>query len=455
MNLVRKIRLEVDPLTESILDSQSKIANWLYNHLLEEAEKLRSQYISTLDSQTALTLYSQRGLRDEIPELKKQYRFLKTVYSSALKNAALRLSSSIREYQNSRKGKRKGKGVNWPRYRSWKRKRFSLQYDEPWKGYQLSRRSLKLQLGVDEKGHRLSVECKLVESLASSDLEAVKQLRIVKQAGEFFAVFTLENKEIEKKEISTLRIITLDPNHKNLAYAVATDGRAIEIEILAKLKSLDQRIDLLKSRRDKCKKQSRLIEYKREDGSIHRHYKASRRWLFFNRLLEQAYRERREQTKTFLYTLANKLSKEYDVIGIGDYTPQGVGITTAMRRAINNRSLIGRFKEVLEWVAVKSGKVYLEYEERGTTRTCHIPGCQYQVKGGLAPDIREWICPNCKTLHIRDENAAQNGMVRVLEKLKMPRSGHTPVSIQARWAWQVTPSGVQELRGGVAVSTAA
>ena len=455
MNSVRKIRLKLDEATAAILDGQSKIANWLFNHLLEQANQLKTKYVATQESTIALTLYSERGLRNLIPGLKQQYPFLKTVYSSPLKNAALRLSHTISDYQKSRKGERKGKQTNWPRFRSWKKKWFSLQYDEPWKGYQLDGRSLKLQLGVDAKGRRLSVLCRLVESLPASDREAVKQLRIVKRAGEFFAIFSLEQADIKKKEISTLRIIALDPNHKNLAYGVGTDGQAIEIENLERLKRLDERIDLLKSKRDRCEKYSRLVEYKREDNSVHRHYQPSRRWLFFNRLLEKAYRERREQTKSYLYTLANRLCKEYEIIGIGDYTPQGGGITTEMRRAMNNRSLIGRFKEVVAWVAIKSGRVYLEYEEKGTTRTCHIPGCEYQVEGGLNPDIREWACPNCKTQHLRDENAAQNGMVRVLEKLKMPRSGHTPLEIQVRWAWQVTPSGVGKLRRGVAVSAAA
>src|SRR5204863_5511447 len=117
---------------------------------------LRTEYRATQSSETALILYSERGLRDEIPQLKEQFPFLKTVYSSPLKNAALRLSSAIREYQKSRKGKRAGRAVNWPRFRAWKRKWFSLQYDEPWKGYQLSGKTLKIQLGVDAAGNRLS-----------------------------------------------------------------------------------------------------------------------------------------------------------------------------------------------------------------------------------------------------------------------------------------------------------
>ena len=42
---------------------------------------------------------------------------------------------------------------------------------------------------------------------------------------------------------------------------------------------------------------------------------------------------------------------------------------------MNNRSLIGRFKQALKWVAIKSGKTCIEYDEKGTTRTCHC--CDY------------------------------------------------------------------------------
>ncbi len=52
-------------------------------------------------------------------------------------------------------------------------------------------------------------------------------------------------------------------------------------------------------------------------------------------------------------------------MAIGDYTPQGQEITPSMRCAMNNRSLIGRFKETVEWVAIKSGKhsKYLQKKE--------------------------------------------------------------------------------------------
>jgi putative transposase len=132
MRTAVKIALEVTEGQAAILDSQSKIANWLYNELLERANDLHKQYRMHQDKEVGRTLYTERGLRDLIPKLKAQHPFLKAVYSSVLKNAALRLSKAIRDYQDGRHGRR-ANVVNWPKFRAWKRKWFSLQYDEPHK----------------------------------------------------------------------------------------------------------------------------------------------------------------------------------------------------------------------------------------------------------------------------------------------------------------------------------
>ena len=101
-----KIALEARKEQAVILDSQSKIANWLYNRLLERANDLRKRYRESQDKEVGRTLYTERGLRDLIPDLKAEHPFLKAVYSSVLKNAALRLSKAIRDYQDGKYGRR-------------------------------------------------------------------------------------------------------------------------------------------------------------------------------------------------------------------------------------------------------------------------------------------------------------------------------------------------------------
>jgi len=440
MKSVVKIPLEVTSGQAAILDSQSKIANWLYNKLLEQANVLRTRYRATQDQQVGLTLYTQRGLRNLIPGLKGKHPFLKVVYSSVLKNAALRLSKAIRDYQDGKHGRR-AHVVNWPRFRAWKRKWFSLQYDEPWKGYALSGRTLTLILGQDTSGKQLQVEVTLAETLPHwVNHEHIRQCRIVKEGHLYSVVFSVERLLPNGKPLSPAKIVALDPNHKNVAYAVGTDGKATEIQNPYFLKTLDKRIDQLKSKRDRCKKRSKLIT--RADGS--QFWLPSRRWLMLDARLQEVYRKRREQTKQFLYTVANRLYHDYDAVGIGDYVPHGGGITRPMRRAMNNQSLNRRFKHVLAWVALRSGKQFLQWEEGGSTRTCH--DCGFVVAEGIPPEMREWDCPGpeCSSHHIRDENAARNGLTRTLKVLGLPCSGRREVS--SRCAWRFNGLGLT-LRG--------
>ena len=316
-NLVLKLRLEMETQAACELDGQSRICNWLYNHLLQKGQELKQEFIQSGNSKAAMTLYTKRGLRNLLPKLKEEHHFLKVVHSSPLKNTALRLSEAISVHQKSKKGKRKGKRMGWPKFRAWKRNWFSLFYDEPEKGFKIQNNTLTLSLGIMKALHK-----------------------------------------------------------------------------------------------------------------------------------------RREQTKTFMFTSAHRLFREYDCVGIGDYTPHGEGITTPMRRAMNNRSLIGRWKDTLSWVALKSGKTFIQFDEQGTTRTCNH--CLHVEGKGIPVAVRQWQCTECQTVHIRDENAAINGLKKVLRDLSTKQggenpplvSGSDPAFVKERWAWCILPGGVRiRLRG--------
>lgn len=428
-----KLPLKLSAEQERILDSQSRMANWLYNQLLDIANHLRTAYRQKQNKIVGKRLYTERGLRDLVPIIKERHPFLKSVHSSVLKNVALRLSGAIKNYQDGKKSKRPP--MNWPRFKAWKRDWFSLQYDEPKKGFRLKGRSLTLILGKNEAGKQLSVKVKLSESLpAWLNLEHIRQCRIVKDGLIFSVVFTIERLLPGGKPIQN--VVAIDPNHKNFGYAVGTDGVATEIQNPYFLKPLDKRIDALKAARDRKKKKSKKIT--RTDGSSF--WLPSRQWQYLNKRLQEVYRRRREQTKVFLYTVANKLFKHYDIVSIGDYVPHGGGLTKKMRRAMNNQSLNRRFKQVVAWVALRSGKTSYEWAEGGSTRTCH--DCGYVVEGGIPVSLRSWDCPNCATAHIRDENSARNGLERTMKAFELPCSGRVLVETPWRCTWRFSGLGL-------------
>jgi putative resolvase len=131
-NYALKLRINYASQEIEILDGQSRICNWLYNHLLENSFELKKVFKDTHDKPTAKTFYSRRGLRNLLPQIKQENPFLKVVHSSVLKNTALGLSDSIRRHQKSKKTTLK---TGWTKYRSWKDHWFSLFYDEPDQGF--------------------------------------------------------------------------------------------------------------------------------------------------------------------------------------------------------------------------------------------------------------------------------------------------------------------------------
>lgn len=458
---VIKLALAPSQNTAACLDDQSRKCNSLYNKLLEQANELRQNFKNTGNPDHARILYSSRGLRNLVPNMKEIHPYLKSVYAAPLKNTALRLTASITAYQNSQKGKRAGKATCWPKFRSWKASWFSLLYDEPNTGYSVKEGCLFLSLGLGIDRKRKFIKIPIIDAhvLAGRD---IRNLRIIKDANVFNAIFTVIRTVPKTKPIK--KIIALDPNHKNLAYGVDNEGQAIEIHAAHWLKTFDKRLDEIKSKRDRCKKKSKLIDIVDDkDIVIKQCWEPSRRYKKIDDMYKKILAQRREQTKSFCYRTAHLLFKRYDLVAIGDYTPQGQGITTSMRRAINNRSLIGRFKETVEWVAIKSGKTYQEFAEKGTTRTCHA--CLFVVASGIHPAMRTWNCPGCSAEHIRDENAACNGLIKILpaisllprveenpkkisREFSLPVPGSGRVLIQERWAWRVLSSGTLVCRGG-------
>lgn len=372
------------------LDGQSKICNWLYNYLLDMA-------INDYSNGNEKKLLTGRNLRDTVPGLKEEFNFLKAVHSSPLKNTALRLKEAYDSFFNGK--------CNYPKYRSWRIKWFSLFYDEPQKGFRVQGKNIRISLGQTNEGERLYVTGRLVEELPLKNGERIKNFRLCKEQGDiFYAIFTIERRDKEKKAVNTW--IAIDPNHKNLFAAVDNEGRTYEFEKPYMIKYWDNIIDELKGKRDKCEREAKK---RVSSGSGKEYFIPSRRWTKLNAALNRAYHRRREQIKSMCYVIGNFIAKNYDYAAIGDYVPStDTASEDMMHRSMLNQTVIGKLRETVSWVMERSCKSAKITDEKNTTKLCCI--CGYSE--AKSPDIREFQCSCCGSMLYRDINSAVNIAVK-------------------------------------------
>lgn len=399
MIYAKKIRLIVTEEQSRILDGQSKICNWLYNNLLQQ---VNDDYENNNSERKLLT---GRNLRDQVPTMKDKYPFIKSVYSVPVKNTAMRLKDAFDRFF-----KDKTKETGHPKFRSWKKKWFSLFYDEPYVGYKINGHDMLLSLGKDDNGKQIKIKVQLVEQLKIKDDRKLKNMRVVKNNNKFYAVFSIEKQIVPPDMSDQKRWIVFDPNHKNMMVGIDHTGKTIEFSKLTLVKYWDDKIDKLKSKRDKCKRKTR--RFATYEGSNRYYFRNSRRWHKYDKALSKAYSARREQIKQALHSVAQMLARDYDLVVVGDYVPT---TETAkyknQHRSMLNQTFIGSLRKTLDWVMKKSNKIFYIVDEYHTTKEC--PFCGYMEHKD--PKVRSYKCPECGTEYYRDIGSAINMAVK--EKL--------------------------------------
>jgi putative transposase len=387
----RAINISFDKKDQYILDGQSKICNWLYNQLLDLSIK---DYKENNNDNKYLT---GRNLRDQVPKFKVDSTFLETVHSSPLKNSAIRLKESFNRFFKG--------NAKYPNFRPWKKKWFSLLYDEPSKGFKINGREIEISLGKNESNKHLHVIGTLCESLKINDGEKINTFRLCKRQNTFYGVFTIEKADIKIPRAKPKKWVAIDPNHKNFFMSIDNDGVSVEFGKLELIKYWDKVIDDLKSQRDICKRKAK----RKETPHGKTYYVPSARWVRINRALERAYNSRREQIKQACYTIAHLLAKDYERVVIGNYVPStDTAIYDSMHRSMLNEEVIGTFRKTAEWVCYKSKRQYKTQDEKHTTSDC----CICKDREYKNPSVREFTCKKCGRKVSRDINSCVNIAVK-------------------------------------------
>jgi putative transposase len=118
------------------------------------------------------------------------------------------------------------------------------------------------------------------------------------------------------------------------------------------------------------------------------------------------YHEKLNNIKTeYLHQVSNQLLNENQIIAMEDLNVSGMMKNHKLARSIQELSL-NQFKNILIYKSNWYGRYLVEIDRfYPSSKLCNV--CGYK-NADLTLSDREWTCPDCKTHHDRDLNAAKN-----------------------------------------------
>lgn len=231
-------------------------------------------------------------------------------------------------------------------------------------------------------GNRIKIGSRVFQFFKSREIEGTVKTVTVKRtpSGELFLVVVVDGVVEPQTKFETGKIAGFDFGLKT--FLTCSEGFKIESP------------QFLKQSMNAIKKASR--ELSRKVKGSHNREQAR---LNLCRKHEDVVNRRRD----WLWKLAHQLTNQFDVLAFETLNLKGM--QRLWGRKIHDLAF-REFLSILEWVAKKKGKqvVYID-QWFPSSKTCSECG---HVLESLDLSVRKWRCPECYTLHDRDENAGKN-----------------------------------------------
>lgn len=351
MRNVVKVRIYPTAEQQVALSKAFGCARWWWNHALNlnnETYKATGKGLS------------RQGYNDRLPELKKKFPWLSECYSQVLQSVSLNLSQAFINFFEGR--------AKYPNFKS-KHGQQSIQYPQHVK---ILDGAIKLPKIGEVKAtlHRV-FDGKLKTVTVS-----------MSRTGKYYTSLLFDDGLPEPEISNQGKAIGIDLGLTH--FAITSDGS-----------KFDNPKHLKKHQRNLKRKQQKLS----------RCSKGSKRRTKARRIVARVHERIANTRKDFQHKLSRKLVNENQVIIVENLAVKNMVKNHNLAKAISDCGW-SEFTRQLKYKAEKDGKIYLEIGRFfPSSKTCHV--CLNQINS-LSVDIRVWECPNCKTKHDRDVNAAIN-----------------------------------------------
>jgi IS605 OrfB family transposase len=295
------------------------------------------------------------------------------------------LARALKNWGDSRKGKRKGKPVCFPRFKSKRRARPSIRF---WTGAIRceERHAVLPRIGrvkLHENGRGLA-------DLVAAGTARVLSVTVRLERGRWFASFTVETEVSRPAARLPDAVVGVDLGVKTLAVLSTGEQVPNPRHLSGALRKL-RRLSRTASRRHGPDRRAGR--------------EPSNRWRRATAALGKAHGRVADQRKDGLHKLTTRLAAEFGTVVIDDLHVAGMMKNRRLARHVADASF-GEFRRQVEYKAAwRGGRVIVADRWFASSKTCS--GCG-AVKAKLPLSERTYACDSCGLVLDRDVNAALN-----------------------------------------------
>lgn len=232
-------------------------------------------------------------------------------------------------------------------------------------------------------------------------------------------------KELDLTRIKKIRYLTIKRTNTNKYFvSVCCDVELPEYEHTGNCIGLDLGIKdlIITSSGDKFENKRFLKSCEKRIKHLHKSY-SRKKTGSKNRekariKLAIAYEKLGNKRKDYLYKLTIRLVKENDVICIENLNVKGMMRNHTLSKSLGDCSF-SMIRSMLSYKCEWYGRKLVVIDRWSpSSKRC---SCCGHLMASMGLDVREWVCPNCHTIHDRDINAAKNILVEGLRILDIGR----------------------------------
>ena len=230
--------------------------------------------------------------------------------------------------------------------------------------------------------------------------EGFREVAISRDArGNYYASFSYREQEAEPL---IGEVVAFDLGIKTLATGVNEQGKVYQVGGFKGARWYNKQLDKIRSKRDKCKKKSRLYIH------LSKVYK---------RVAEKKRNKQRDSLHKASHLISHKLVER--TVVVGDLSQRQMAMrehaerNKHLNRAVFNDWGLYSFVQMLVYKCLLYGKDLVFLDERNTSKACS--GCGNLQ--GMPLYKRTYCCTNCGLVMDRDENSAHNILMRFLARL--------------------------------------